>query len=45
MPKAAQQKDLAKLQQLGQELQNSTATKELNQAKSELQKAGYKVNT
>jgi cytochrome c556 len=45
LAKAAQQKDLAKLQQLGQELQSSPATKDLNQAKTELQKAGYKITT
>jgi cytochrome c556 len=41
--KAAEAKDLAKLQSLGQSFQNSPAAKELSTASSELKKAGYKV--
>ncbi len=41
--KAAEDKDLAKLQSLGQSFQNSPAAKELTSAGNELKKAGYKV--
>jgi hypothetical protein len=45
LAKAAQQHDVAKLQQVGQQLQSSTAATDLQQAKTELTKAGYTVNT
>jgi hypothetical protein len=41
--KAAEDKDIAKLQSLGQSFQNSPAAKQLNSASSELKKAGYSV--
>jgi hypothetical protein len=40
---AAADKDLQKMQQLGTEFQNSKATKDLNSAQHELEKAGYTV--